>query len=51
MLRSRTYRRVRLELLSPAQVCELIPRFYRSYAGGDTELVLRVDDHLAHGTL
>ena len=51
MLRSRIYRRVRLEPLTAAQVCELIPRFHPVYDGVEGELLLEVDDHLAHGNL
>ncbi len=51
MLRSRVYRRVRLEPLSAAQVLELIPRFHPIYEGVDPDLLLQVDDHLAHGNL
>lgn len=51
MLRSRVYRRVRLEPLTSDQVLELIPRFHPIYEGVDRELVLQIDDHLAHGNL
>ncbi|ALE86555.1 MULTISPECIES: ATP-binding protein [unclassified Pseudonocardia] len=51
MLRSRIYRRVRLEPLTTKQVTALIPRFHPIYEGVDPELLLQVDDHLAHGNL
>ncbi|MEU4377136.1 ATP-binding protein [Pseudonocardia alni] len=51
MLRSRVYRRVRLEPLTSEQVLELIPRFHPVYEGVDRELLLQIDDHLAHGNL
>jgi len=51
MLRSRVYRRVRFEALSPEQVCTLIGAFHPIYDGVDRELLLFVDDHFAHGNL
>lgn len=51
MLRSRVYRRVRFEALSPEQVCTLIGSFHPIYEGVDRELLLFIDDHFAHGNL
>ena len=51
MLRSRIYRRVVCTPLSGAQVCALLPRYHRIYAGVAADLLLFVDDHFAHGNL
>ena len=51
MLRSRVYRRVRFEALSPEQVCALIGEFHPIYAGVDRGLLLFIDEHFAHGNL
>jgi hypothetical protein len=51
MLRSRIYRRVSVEPLTPAEVCRLIPTYHPLYDGADAELLLLIDDHFAHGNL
>jgi hypothetical protein len=51
MLRSRIYRRVSVEPLTPVEVCRLIPTYHPLYAGVDAELLLLIDDHFAHGNL
>ncbi len=51
MLRSRIYRRVSVEPLTPAEVCRLIPTYHPLYHGVDAELLLLIDDHFAHGNL
>lgn len=51
MLRSRIYRRVSVEPLTPAEVCRLIPTYHPLYDGVDAELLLLIDDHFAHGNL
>jgi hypothetical protein len=51
MLRSRIYRRVSVEPLTPAEVCRLIPTYHPLYDGVAAELLLLIDDHFAHGNL
>lgn len=51
MLRSRVFRRVTLAPLTAPQVCELIGGFHPIYGGVDAELLVLVDDQLAHGNL
>ncbi|MGH3098877.1 MAG: AAA family ATPase [Streptosporangiales bacterium] len=51
MLRSRVYRRVALSPLSGPQVCELMGSYHPIYHGVNSELLLLVDDHFAHGNL
>ena len=51
MLRSRIYRRVSVEPLTPAEVCRLLPTYHPLYDGVDPELLLLIDDHFAHGNL
>ena len=51
MLRSRVYRRVRFEALSPDEVRTLIGAFHPIYDGVEAELLLFIDDHFAHGNL
>lgn len=49
MLRSRVWRRVSFSAMSPTTVLEAIPRFHPIYAGAKRELILFVDENLAHG--
>jgi hypothetical protein len=51
MLRSRIYRRVSFSPLDSAQVAALIPTFHPIYEGVAGELLLFIDDHIAHGNL
>lgn len=51
MLRSRVYRRIRLEALTAAQVCALMGSYHPIYDGVADELLLFIDDRFAHGNL
>ena len=51
MLRSRVYRRVRFEALSPEEVCSLIGSYHPIYDGVGNELLLFIDEHFAQGNL
>jgi hypothetical protein len=49
MLRSRIYRRIRFQPLTPAQVLAVLPGYHPLYADTDPEVLSLVDEHFAHG--
>jgi hypothetical protein len=49
MLRSRIYRRIHFQPLSPQQVLEVLPGYHPLYAQTDPDLLSLVDESYAHG--